>query len=311
MMLGRRKTKPSSVRQRLRGGQSELRGPLRQSFTYHGQRSEQRGNTGRAFRHDILAPAAQKAGSFWVQRFGLGILLVVLAVCAVNVLRLSSDVRLEQLGPVNRSSLFHHQSDYQRTLNQLLSDSLLNHNKITVNTSELSLRLLSAYPELSSATVTIPLLSHRPTLYISYTEPALILHNQTGSYVIDTDGKTLAPTSSEAVALGLPTVADQSGFVLASNKQVLASADVRFIQQVVAGLKAKQVTTGELTLPPAANELDVAIAGQPYYVKFNLHATGANLQIGSFLAVQQHLAGRSTTPGKYIDVRVDGRAYYQ
>jgi hypothetical protein len=314
----RKKNKQTTLRQRLRPDQTESRRTIAQTFSYHTQRSDQTTNTGRdgaKFRNQVtgqlIGSAAKTIGNFWLQKFGLGILLLVGLASLVSALTLSSDVKLQQIGPANRSSLFHNQAAYQATAAELLNSSLLNHNKITIDSAKLSRELLARYPELASATLTLPLLSHRPIVYISYTQPALILHNGTGSFVLDTSGKVLAPTSSEAVVLGLPTVSDQSGFKLALNSQVLSSSDVSFIQTVVAGLQAKHVAITDMTLPTAANELDVAIGGKPYFVKFNLHAASAALQVGSFLAVQQRLTGENVTPAHYIDVRVDGRAYYQ
>lgn len=305
-----KKPADKSLRQRLRADSDEAR-RLSTGFNYYAQRSETSANTGRKFRQEVLKPAATTVGNFWVQRFGLGILLIAIGLCIGNALRVTSQVKIQQIGPHASSSLFHNQSAYQSSAAALIRSSVFNSNKLTINTGKISQQLLATYPELSSATVTLPLISHRPIVYVSYSQPALILHNASGSYVLDTDGKVLIPTNAEAVALGLPSVTDKSGFVLQQNKQVLTTTDIAFIQAVVAGLKAKNVAVGEMTLPPAANELDVAIAGKPYFVKFNLHASGAKLQIGSFLAVQAHLTGEGVTPAKYIDVRVDGRAYYQ
>jgi hypothetical protein len=308
----RSKTKAEgSLRQRLRPDQSQVRPSNSQTFSYHAQRSDQSTNTGRQFRKEILSPAAKNAAQFWMQRFGLGILLIVGVICFISAVTLSSDVKIQQLGPINRSSLFHNQAAYQASAKALINNSLLNHNKITINTTQISNKLLQAYPELSSVNVALPLLSHRPIIYISYTEPALIVHNQAGSFVLDTAGKVLAPTSGEAVNLGLPSVTDASGFQLALNNQVLSSGDVRFIQTVVAGLRAKHIAISNMTLPPAANELDVSIGVKQYYVKFNLHNATPDLQVGTFLATQKRLQGEGITPAKYIDVRVDGRAYYQ
>lgn len=310
----RKKNKQTTLRQRLRPDQAESRRSIAQTFSYHTQRSDQTTNTGRdgaKFRSQVIGTAAKTIGNFWLQKFGLGILLIVGLASLFNALTLSNDAKIQQIGPANRSSLFHNQAAYQATTTELLNDSILNHNKITIDSAKLSRELLTRYPELASATLTLPLLSHRPIVYISYTQPALILHNSTGSFVLDTSGKVLAPTSPEAVVLGLPSVNDQSGFKLALNSQVLSSGDVSFIQTVVAGLQAKHLAITDMTLPTAANELDVAIGGEPYFVKFNLHAASAKLQIGSFLAVQQRLTGESVIPVHYIDVRVDGRAYYQ
>lgn len=305
-----RKPKPSTLRQRMRPQETD-RQSAAQTFSYRAQRSEKTVNTGRKFRAQILNPAAQRLGGFWLQRFGLGILVIVAGVCLVTSLGVSANVKIQQIGANAQSSLFHNQSAYQTTANQLIAASITNHNKLTINTTRLSNELLRRYPELAGATFVMPLISHRPTLFISYTQPALLVHNQSGSFVLDTGGKVLAPTSPEAVTLGLPAVTDKSGLELALNKQVLTSSNVQFIRTVAHGLQAKHVSVSDYSLPASSSELDVALTGKPYIVKYNLAASNPLEQLGSYLAVEKHLTGQRITPSRYIDVRVDGRAYYQ
>ncbi len=66
-----------------------------------------------------------------------------------------------------------------------------------------------------------------------------------------------------------------------------------------------------MTLPVGTSELDVRLAGQPYSVKFNLESGTARQQAGTFLATESKLKSQNVTPAEYIDVRVDGRAYYK
>lgn len=304
-----RKKSPTTLRQRM-GPTPVEQSRLNGQSSYHSQRSEQSNNTGRKFRQAVLNPAAKKFSGFWFQRFGLGILLIVSAVCLVNILRLSSNVSVQQVGPVNRSSLFNRQDVYQQTAKSFLDSSFASNNKLSINTVKLSNQMLAAFPELETVTVAIPLVAQRPIVYVSYTQPALIIHNQSGSFVLDTEGKVLVATNSEAINLGLPSVTDQSSLVLALNRQVLSSGDVTFIRDVVAGLKAKQIVIRDMSLPSASSELDVSVLGKPYFIKFNLHAKSAREQVGTYLAVQGHLQDTGVTPAKYIDVRVDGRAYY-
>ncbi len=284
---------------------------VKQTYSYRAQRSEQTINTGRKFRAQVLNPAAERLRGFWLQRFGLGILVIVAGVCLVTSLSVSANVKIQQIGANPQSSLFHNQSEYQTVVDRLLADSYLNHNKITINTARLSNELLRRYPELASATFALPLISHRPVLYISYTRPALIVHNQSGSFVLDSSGKVLAPTSPEAVTLGLSGITDKSGLALALNKQVLTSSNVQFVRMIAQGLQAKHISAAEYILPASSSELDVTLTGKPYYVKFNLAADNALQQLGSYLAVEKHLTGQRIIPGRYIDVRVGGRAYYQ
>jgi hypothetical protein len=66
-----------------------------------------------------------------------------------------------------------------------------------------------------------------------------------------------------------------------------------------------------MTLPPAASELDVQIVDQPYFIKFNLENDDPRQQVGTYIATQAYLTSQHITPAHYIDVRVDGRAYYE
>jgi hypothetical protein len=86
---------------------------------------------------------------------------------------------------------------------------------------------------------------------------------------------------------------------------------VSFIKTVAAQLSAQHIGVKAMVLPPAADELDVYLAGQPFYGRFNLETGTALQQTGTFVAVWRQLQGQGTTPRDYIDVRIDGRAYYK
>jgi hypothetical protein len=145
------------------------------------------------------------------------------------------------------------------------------------------------------------------------TEPRLVLSPTSGAaYVLDDNGRAIVAASQvdNLDGLKLPTVTDQSGLKMHQGSVVLSASAVSFIHTVVYELQAAHVQYSQLILPPASQELDVYLSGQPYYVKFNLHQTNAREQVGVFLAVQADLKGKGVTPAHYIDVRVSGRAYY-
>lgn len=209
--------------------------------------------------------------------------------------------------------LLQSQQVYQVAAAKVVTASFWNKNKITFNSHEVSQQLLKQFPELANVTVTLPLLAHRPVIYIEPAQPALILSTTSGSYVLDTTGTVLlVNTASGLVAsLSLPVVTDQSGLSIKLGHQVLTSGDVSFIQTVLGQLKAKQLVASSIVLPAVSRELDVYIAGQSYFVKFNLITDNPRQQAGTFLAALSKLQSQSVKPSTYIDVRVDGRAYYQ
>lgn len=285
------------------------------SFSYHARRSDQELNIGR---HEEREPATGLRNSavfrsFWLSRFGAVILLITLVVSAVNILSLSTSVKVLPLSSDTKTPILHSQATYEAAAQKILAGSILNRNKLTLDSAKLSRDMRKQFPELATASVTVPLLAHRPIVYIQTARPALVLAASNGSFVLSNSGRALVPsTKLESVDnLNLPLVGDQSGFNVVVGQQVLSSQNVHFIELVVKQLAAKNITVSAMTLPAASSQLDVQITGKPYSVKFNLQSNTARQQVGTYLATVSQLDKQNVTPGKYVDVRVDGRAYYQ
>jgi hypothetical protein len=286
---------------------------VRRSYSsYYARRADAELNTGRQLDRTQLQAHAKRLGRFWLQRFGLAVLLLAAIICLISVLTLTPSANL-QLPKNSGQTWLRPTSAYQEAADQLLASSIWNRNKITINTAHLSAAMAQRFPELSGVSVALPLIGHRPVVYLEPATAALILSGPSGSYVIGANGRALvAVTPAQSIAkLGLPVITDQSGVTLKVGSQALSSTAVRFIQVVVAELTAKSLSPGQMILPAAASELDVHLNGKPYFVKFNLHNDDPRQQAGTFLATIANLQGKGITPAQYVDVRVDGRAYYQ
>jgi cell division septal protein FtsQ len=278
-----------------------------------GSRRERQDNIGRLRPGE---PEAKNTGA-WLERTGrrAGVLLlsVAIVVSLVNILSVSPHARIEPLTSSKAAdgALLRSHAEYQAAADKLLGSSIWNRNKITINTDQISHQLAAEFPELSSASVTLPLLAHRPTVYVQPAEASLVVAADNGAFVIDQNGRALMPSSNLPTARNLPQVVDQSGLQIGTGRQVLPSDNVAFIQTVQYELGAKHVHISSMVLPAAARELDAYIEGQPYFVKFNLANDDARQQAGTYLATAAELHRQHTTPKHYIDVRVDGRAYYK
>lgn len=308
MKLFRKKPKPQAPgsRQVISGGRST-------AFSYHANRNDQEYATGRQQPRDQDIRRRERIVRYWRQRLGMFIAGVALIACVLYTLHLSGEPKIVSLVPKSTGYFLQSSDVYQKAAAEEFSASFFNNNKVTVNTVAVEQNLQQRFPELSEISVTIPLMSHRPIVYIAPTTPSLILAGTSGSFILDNNGKALISTAhvADVERLHLPTVTDQSGLHVKSNDIALAGTEVNFIQTVVAELKAKDITIESLTLPTAAYELQVKPAGGGYFVKFNMHEPTARQQAGTFLAVRARLATQNITPSSYIDVRLDGRAYYK
>jgi hypothetical protein len=210
---------------------------------------------------------------------------------------------------------FRDQKQYQDAAAEILSSSIWNRNKITINTGAARTEMQKKFPELANVSVSLPMVGQRPIFYLTPNPPSFVFQTSNGNYILDSSGTALIKQeqASAKILTELPVITDQSGLLAKVGTQVISSSETRFIQTVVDTLAAKQVTVNTLVLPAkGVQELHVTVVGQGYTIKFNMHdVTTARQQAGTYLATSSNLTKQNVTPGQYIDVRVLGRAYYQ
>jgi hypothetical protein len=280
---------------------------------YHSQRSTEPGMVSRQpFRNPVNIQVASRAASYSLQRFGLLIVIIVAAVSLVNILMVTSDPNIVLLDK-NQVGYLHSTREYQQAAQKLFKGSFTNNNKITINTSAISLALEKEFPELSNVTIKLPLIDHNPIVYLEPNKPLLALSVNGGLvYAVDSAGLALGAINNTVVtSLHLILVQDQGTIDIQAGQPILPSNTVSFIQTIVYQLSQKQLTISKLVMPAGENELDMYLVGQSYFVKFNLADSSPLQEVGTFLAVRQNLQQQGIAPSQYIDVRVDGRAYYK
>jgi hypothetical protein len=255
----------------------------------------------------------QRRKHWWHKVSNLMVVLLVL-VLAVISLRLSADPTIVFLGDKSGRVFLRNTDVYTQAARKLFADSPANGNKVTVDASRISRQLHTQFPELEVVSVSLPILGHRPVVYIQPATPKLLLTTTQGSaFVVDHSGQALIDAAQAPKALSgldIPTVVDQSGVLLRAGHVALDSDSVAFITEVSGQLKSKGVAVASMTLPAGGSELDIAIAGAPYFAKFNMRGV-AREEAGTFLAVKQQLDTQGKHPSQYVDVRVSGRAYYK
>jgi len=311
-MILRRRQPQNQSRNRVTAsqGRSEV-------FSYHANRSIREGAANTTRTAPEPTPK-RKSHINWAKRVPVFVALAVIVVCCVNILTLNSNAKVVPVAPLNSkdtSQLFlQNTTIYQQAVNKLFASTVVNKNKLTVDTARITLDLQNQFPELQNVSIALPLIGHRPIVYLQPASPAMFLTTQGGGlFILDKSGRAVVG-GSEAVAQGnklrIPTVRDLSGVTVHVGQVALPSSNVNFIAQVVGQLQAKSMVITGLSLPAGASELDVNIQGISYGGRFNMQGN-AREQAGAFLAVRQYLVNQHITPGQYVDVRVPERAYYK
>lgn len=286
------------------------------AYSYHARRSQEPAALGRKLFRDAVnvnAQAAKQATNYWLQRFGMLLILIAVGVSFVNAIELSSDPKILPVD-ASQATFLRDTQTYQQAARKLFAGSFFNNNKITVNTGDITKQLQREFPELAVVSINLPLLGHRPIIYIESTLPEAVLTTAQGAmYIIDENGRAVSTASlTTAASLHLVPLTDASGTPVRVGGLALSSSAAVFIRTVAYQLQQKDVHVTTMSLPAGKSELDVYLSGQHYFIKFNLQNSASALQqVGTYLAVRHALAGRGVTPSQYIDVRLDGRAYYK
>lgn len=248
----------------------------------------------------------------WYRRWiGVVGLLVILAVVINNILITKQPV-ITVAGDQSQVFLRDLQV-YQDAAREVFNTSLLNKNKLTVDTGHIRGQLLERFPELADIAVTLPLFGRQPTVYIQPSTSRLLLTASSGAaFILDASGKAIVE-GDQAVALrsiNLPEVNDQSGLSVQLGTVAMPSTNIAFITEVARQLKAKNIAITSMTLPAGNNELHVRLQDRGYTVKFNLYGN-AREETGAYLATKEYVEAQNKPVNEYIDVRVDNRVYYR
>lgn len=288
-------------------------------FSYHASRSARSNNVATRSTKSFWSPPEKSvrprgSSTSWLKRAPAIALAIIAVALVVNGLLVSSNPEIITLADKQQQKVFLRSTEtYQQAARQILSDSIFNTNKLTIDTTGIAEALSKRFPELAHVSVTLPVAGHQPAIYIQPALPALLVKTADNSvFILDTSGRALinAAQTSKVERLGLPVVEDQTGLPVALGKVALPSDEVAFIREVVGQLEAKGISITGVILPKGSSEVNLRIEGVPYIVKFNLHGD-ARAEAGAYLAVKKHLERENKTPSSYIDVRVDNRAYYR
>jgi len=205
-------------------------------------------------------------------------------------------------------SLYHGTAYYKKNIETILSSSIWNRSKLTINTGRTETALLKAFPEFDVATVTLPVVGRRPTVTIHVRQPIMILASGGKGYVLDRTGSivALAEDLLSSTREKLPVLQDQSALTAAPGQRAMTSDSVAFILNALAQFKDKQLAVTSITLPVVPNEIDFRLKDTNYYIKTD--ATGdARIQIGAYLAARDN----GLSASEYVDVRVEEKVFYK
>lgn len=202
---------------------------------------------------------------------------------------------------------------YQEAVQTIWKKSVFNRTKLTVSTGSIRRDITGQFSELADVRIELPLLGRRPTVTLTPTRPALQLVSGNGSFYVDASGKVMARTTdvTENELKDIPLIHDDTGISAEPGKNIIPASEALFLRRLYAQLQAQNIAVQTITLPArAANEADVRVTSQQYYIKFSIDSDPRQ-SVGAYLAAKAKLDVDRVTPAEYIDVRVEEKVFYR
>ncbi len=212
-----------------------------------------------------------------------------------------------------QGTIYQDTTAYQKAIHNAWSSRFGNQFKMSVDAEALEKQIATAVPDVAAVQVQLPLLGRKPTVVLTPGKPALELITTNGGFFVDKSGKVMARSSDvkQNQLQNVPTVQDESGIKAEPGKTILTVEQASFIQSLARQLAAEGLSVQSMSLPSnAANQVDVRINGQNYYIKFA--TTGeARQAVGTYLAARSKFAAEGIAPAEYVDVRIDEKVFYK
>lgn len=208
------------------------------------------------------------------------------------------------------------QQAYKEMSNEFLRRSFLSRTKLTLRTSAFAEEFLESFPEVAAVELRLQALDDRPNVTVIPRTPRYLLEDGRAngdSLLVDKQGVAMARLSRQ---LDLDDLVIINDFVADDDElgtQVLPRETMAFIEGLLYQM-AEQLAIDEsaviLTLPALANELHLQLPNDDFIGKFDI-TKPVRQQAGAFIATRGKLSDDGMSPEEYIDVRVEGRAFYR
>jgi hypothetical protein len=205
--------------------------------------------------------------------------------------------------------------DYNYGLQKILDESIFNKSKLTLRTSKLENSIKEAFPEVSKATVIIPLAGRKlkvglqmdqPLLRLVYQDNRQGIVGESGRLLVLTDKKVVLSSFSSLVSLII-----EPNLEFVQGNQVLTTTEIELISLLLRefdGSTTYKPKTLLINFKVEKREIQVNFEGKAFFAKLTPERD-AKLQIGSLVATLKQLNEQGSEPSEYLDVRVEERVY--
>lgn len=198
-------------------------------------------------------------------------------------------------------------SSYATTINRYFEQHPVERLRFALNSDELNRYVASVNPEVASVTQNNDFGIGTTKFTVKLREPLAGWQMQGKPYYVDAQGVAFEKNYFDEPGV---QIVDEAGAAFQPGATVTSTRFLSFVGRIVslAGEQGMVVTEARLPLG-TTREVVVKVSGLPYDFRLSIDR-GAGEQVEDMGRVEEYLRVRNLSP-RYVDLRVDGRAFYQ
>lgn len=239
----------------------------------------------------------------------LGFGLILLGVIFLNFTHSGAVLKSAETYDMYRT-----QAEYKQGIADIFARSFLNRFKLTLNSSRFENEVKLKFPEVSDASVVIPLAGRQLQVSMVFSQPMMrVQAGNTNQAVLGINGTILMVSDSQNVnsrfsslpLLQLPGVEIKQGanVLTTDESELLSLLSTEFDGSDVMRPRLKTVLYDIRT-----REIRASFDDTTYFAKLTPERSTRE-QVGSLLSTIKYLSNNSIVPASYVDVRVDDRVF--
>lgn len=186
-----------------------------------------------------------------------------------------------------------------------IDKQLLGENLITLSSRRLERSVIEQIPEIKSLAVTRKW-PQRLIVTVNEREPSLAWQSGGDLYLLDRDGTVIREISGKA---NVAVIVDTTNLPVRIGSQPVPERFVIFSLEAMRLLKGVSGGIKQVSVIDTTSELNMAL-GDGYSIKLDT-TREAGSQVRALKSVLAELSKQGKKPSEYVDLRIEGKAYYK
>lgn len=243
-----------------------------------------------------------------------GVSLACLVIVGLIRMRIA-DIRVAPVAPAAfSSSVAVNESVYLQSIEEYIDENIPLRQSWLLDTEALERQLQDKHPEVQSLIVQSRLIHTATVVQIQFRKPAFVLATGENNLFIDKNGVLFTINHYKNVDINrLPAVENMANGVAQTGDRIVTASVAQSVAQLYAllpGVYGDGAVVSTVLLPRSAREVYIKMSTQPYIIKFSVERP-VSQQIGELRSLLEYMRSTSTNPAEYIDIRIEGKAFYK